>query len=135
MTKEFGEFCKFFRWFVTLTNDFPSFLFQIEFILPYKLRKMDENWKMIIKVFESLPRKNADLPKLVLLSNDVTDLGNRSIEVIVTKSDHGYYIARKIKCANFDLTDIQNLYVEDVTPRRISCYALGKIWSVQVINH
>jgi len=90
---------------------------------------------MIIKVFESLPRKDADFPKLVLLSNDVADAEHRSIEVTVTKSDNGYYITRKIKYANFDLMDTRNLYVEDVTPHRISCYALGRIWSVQVINH
>lgn len=97
---------------------------------------MEENWAAIIKVFESLPRKDANLPKMILLScdNGVEDQHRVSYEVIVTKTENGYYITRKTKRANFDMVDTQNLYVEDVTPDRIVCYALGRIWSVQVIN-
>lgn len=94
---------------------------------------MEENWILMIELFEKIPRQTDQIPKLILSSSN----DNFGYEVSVTKAekeDRGYYISRKIKSNNSDKMDIQKLFVEDVTPKRISCYALGNIWGVQVIN-
>ena len=102
---------------------------------------MEDNWIAIIKVFENLPRKEENLPRMILLSNE----NDCTYEVTVTKSaddgkqGKGYRIMRNVKSERFpkiaSVLNIQDMYIEDVTLEKIlCCYALGRIWSIQIIN-
>jgi hypothetical protein len=94
---------------------------------------MNDNWVVMVNLF-----KKDNIQRLIVRSATNTGV---SYECVFTKSYSesagggvsGFYVKRLVSNEKSIIQE-GNIFLEDLTPQRVSCYAIGSIWGMELIN-